>query len=91
MSYTSIPNQPIIFSSTLPEVCEGCGSEFAQLADFNDQLFWQLEAGECGYLQFDSVISNVGCTINNSTITFPDSPGNQGVVLGYKKFIRKFV
>jgi hypothetical protein len=87
MSYTSIPNQPIIFSSTLPEVCEGCGSEFAQLADFNDQLFWQLEAGQCGYLQFDSVISNVGCTINNSTITFPDSPGNQGVVFGYKKFI----
>jgi hypothetical protein len=71
----------------LPEVCEGCGSEFAQLADFNDQLFWQLEAGQCGYLQFDSVISNVGCTINNSTITFPDSPGNQGVVFGYKKFI----
>jgi hypothetical protein len=50
-------------------------------------LFWQLEAGQCGYLQFDSVISNVGCTINNSTITFPDSPGNQGVVFGYKKFI----
>jgi hypothetical protein len=87
MSYTSIPNQPIIFNSTLSEPCPNCNTDYNQVLDFNDQVFFQLEAGQCGYLQFDSVISNIGCTIENSTITFPDSAGDQGVVFGYKKFI----
>lgn len=87
MSYTSIPNQPILFNSTIPEPCEGCNNEFTQLADFNDELFWQLEAGVCGYTQFDSVISNINCTIDSSVITFADPTPPSGVVLGYKKFI----
>jgi len=87
MSYTSIPNQPIIFNSTLSEPCPNCNTEYNQVLDFNDQVFFQLQAGQCGYLQFDSVISNIGSTVENSTITFPDSAGNQGVVFGYKKFI----
>jgi len=87
MSYTSIPNQPILFNSTLPQPCEGCNNEFTQLADFNDELFWQLEAGVCGYTQFDSVISNINCTIDSGVITFADPTPPSGVVLGYKKFI----
>ena len=54
MSYNSIPNQPILFNSTLPEPCEGCNNEFTQLADFNDELFWQLEAGACGSFEYVS-------------------------------------
>lgn len=51
MSYTSIPNQPILFNSTLPEGCEGCGSEYSQLIDFNDEIFWQLNTEPCGELE----------------------------------------
>jgi hypothetical protein len=80
MSYTSIPNQPIIFSSTLPEVCEGCGSEFAQLADFNDQLFWQLEAGECGYLRFKEVALVNDANVDGFNITFPGSNDDTALV-----------
>jgi hypothetical protein len=69
MSYTSIPNQPIIFNTILPEGCEGCGSEYSQLVDFNDQLFWQLEAGQCGFADrtFETVIDD--WTQSGSTIT----------------------
>jgi hypothetical protein len=69
MSYTSIPNQPIIFNSVLPEGCEGCGSEYSQLVDFNDQLFWQLEAGQCGFADrtLETVIAD--WTQSGSTIT----------------------
>jgi hypothetical protein len=69
MSYTSIPNQPIIFNSVLPEGCEGCGSEYSQLVDFNDQLFWQLEAGQCEFADrtFETVIDD--WTQSGSTIT----------------------
>jgi hypothetical protein len=80
MSYTSIPNQPIIFNSTLPEVCEGCGSEFAQLVDFNDQLFWQLEAGQCGYLRFNEIIVVNDATVDGFNITFPGSNDDTALV-----------
>lgn len=86
MSYTSIPNQPLIFSETLPEGCEGCGSEYSQLVDFNDQLFWQLEAGECGYLRLrDSSIT--GGFIEGNDVTFTDT-GNNPAIAGftYDKF-----
>jgi len=75
MSYTSIPNQPIIFNSQLPEVCEGCGTEFAQLADFNDQLFYQLEVGECGISDRGDQILFGDWTQSGSTIT---GTGNAG-------------
>jgi hypothetical protein len=80
MSYTSIPNQPIIFNTQLPEVCEGCGSEFAQLADFNDQLFWQLEAGECGYLRFNEIVVVNDATVDGFNITFPGSNDDTALV-----------
>ena len=69
MSYTSLPYQPIIFNSQLPEGCEGCGSEYSQLVDFNDQLFWQLEAGQCGVVEFAGETLVGPWTQDGSTIT----------------------
>ena len=81
MSYTSIPNQPIIFNSVLPEVCEGCGQEFAQLADFNDQLFYQLEVGQCGEVKFNTDFITGDWTKSGGTITGTGNSG--GYVVGY--------
>jgi hypothetical protein len=75
MSYTSIPNQPIIFNSVLPEGCEGCGSEYSQLVDFNDQLFYQLEIGRCGVSDRGDQILFGDWTQSGSTIT---GTGNTG-------------
>jgi hypothetical protein len=75
MSYTSIPNQPIIFNSILPEGCEGCGSEYSQLVDFNDQLFYQLEIGRCGVSDRGNQILFGDWTQSGSTIT---GTGNAG-------------
>ena len=84
MSYTSIPNQPIIFNTQLPEVCEGCGSEFAQLADFNDQLFWQLETETCGEVKFAGELLTGDWTKSGSTIT---GTGNTGsYIAGYSRY-----
>jgi hypothetical protein len=84
MSYTSIPNQPIIFNSVLPEACEGCNNQFAQLADFNDQLFWQLETGICGELQFVSDTLSGDWTQAGSEITATGNAG--GYIQGYERF-----
>lgn len=71
MSYTSIPNQPIIFNSVLPEGCEGCGSEYSQLVDFNDQLFAQFECSPCGTPMFSDgeAVFVAGCTTNGFNVT----------------------
>lgn len=84
MSYTSIPNQPIIFNSQLPEVCEGCGTEFAQLADFNDQLFWQLETGTCGVLRLASEALTGDWTQSGSEITGTGNTG--GYLVEYERY-----
>ena len=47
MSFTSIPNQPIIFTSNTAVDCPGCGGDYKQLLDFNDQVFFQLESEPC--------------------------------------------
>ena len=75
MSYTSIPNQPIIFNSVLPEGCEGCGSEYSQLVDFNDQLFYQLEIGRCFVSDRGEQLLFGDWTQSGSTIT---GTGNAG-------------
>ena len=86
MSYTSIPNQPILFDSQLPEQCEGCNSGYAQLMDFNDQVFWQLEAGECGYLRLVDTIE-IASTIDGTEVTFEDSGTNPALAgFIYEKF-----
>lgn len=72
MSYTSIPNQPLIFSSQLPEQCEGCNSGYAQLVDFNDQLFAQFECSPCGTPMFSdgsAVFEFGGATTNGFNLT----------------------
>jgi hypothetical protein len=47
MSFTSIPNQPIIFTSSTAVDCPGCGGDYKQLVDFNDQIFFQVESTAC--------------------------------------------
>jgi hypothetical protein len=50
MSFSSIPNQPIIFHSQdeIQSLCEECGSsDYKQLVDFNDQIFYQIESKPC--------------------------------------------
>ena len=50
MSFTSIANQPIIFHSQdeIQSLCEECGnSDYKQLIDFNDQIFFQVESTPC--------------------------------------------
>jgi len=92
MSYTSIPNQPIIFNTVLPEGCEGCGSEYSQLVDFNDQLFWQLEAGQCGEVEFAAETLTAPWTQDGSTITgYGSTTGNY--LIGYFRYdiVQNFV
>ena len=47
MSFTSIPNQPIIFTSNTVVDCPDCGGDYKQLLDFNDQVFFQMESTPC--------------------------------------------
>jgi hypothetical protein len=47
MSFTSIPNQPIIFTSNTVVDCPDCGGDYKQLVDFNDQIFFQVESTPC--------------------------------------------
>jgi hypothetical protein len=83
MSYTSIPNQPILFNSTLPEPCEGCNNEFTQLADFNDELFWQLEAGACGSFEY---VSDFISSWNKSGSTITSLGTNGAYSQDYARF-----
>ena len=85
MSYTSLPYQPIIFNSQLPEGCEGCGSEYSQLVDFNDQLFWQLEAGQCGVVEFFGETLVGPWTQDGSTITGGGTIGG-GYIASYLRY-----
>ena len=47
MSFTSIPNQPIIFTSNTVVDCPDCGGDYKQLLDFNDHVFFQVETTPC--------------------------------------------
>jgi hypothetical protein len=50
MSFTSIPNQPILFHTQdeIQSLCDECGSsDYKQLVDFNDQIFYQIESTPC--------------------------------------------
>jgi hypothetical protein len=61
MSFTSIPNQPIIFNPTSEVLCEGCGTPYQQLVDFNDEIFFQLETTPCeGSELYAAEITNAG-------------------------------
>ena len=61
MSFTSIPNQPIIFNPTSEVQCEGCGTPYQQLVDFNDEIFFQVETTPCEDSQlYAAEITNAG-------------------------------
>jgi hypothetical protein len=66
MSFTSIPNQPIIFhpKEDILTPCEECGSsDYKQLVDFNDQIFYQVDTTYCdnsGLTIYDSEFAGWG-------------------------------
>jgi len=69
MSFTSIPNQPIIFSSNTAVECPGCGSDnYKQLLDYNDQVFFQVESTPCVnsvLYKYDTVEAAWGVPVDN--------------------------
>ena len=79
MSYTSIPNQPIIFNTILSEPCPNCNTDYNQYIDFDDELFFQLEAGQCGNLEFDSELLQGTWTQSGSTISSTGGSGGNTV------------
>lgn len=69
MSFTSIPNQPIIFTSNTAVDCPGCGGDYKQLVDFNDQLFLQLESAPCTLsvlFKYNTIENAWGVPIDNT-------------------------
>ena len=69
MSFTSIPNQPIIFSSNTDVDCPGCGGDnYKQLLDYNDQVFFQVESTPCVnsvLYKYDTVEAAWGVPVDN--------------------------
>jgi hypothetical protein len=68
MSFTSIPNQPIIFTSNTAVDCPGCGGDYKQLLDFNDQVFFQVESTPCDLSQlfkYDTIEAEWGVPVDN--------------------------
>lgn len=68
MSFTSIPNQPIIFTSNTAVDCPGCGGDYKQLLDYNDQVFFQVESTPCDLsvlYKYDTIESGWGTPVDN--------------------------
>lgn len=69
MSFTSIPNQPIIFTSNTAVDCPGCGGDYKQLVDFNDQIFFQVESTPCDLsvlYKYDTVEASWGVPVDGN-------------------------
>jgi hypothetical protein len=67
MSFTSIPNQPIIFTSNTAVDCPGCGGDYKQLVDFSDQIFFQVESTPCEgseLYNYDTIEANWGIPVD---------------------------
>jgi len=67
MSFISIPNQPILFHSQdeILTPCEECGeSNYKQLIDFNDKVFFQLESTACTQYNMKPYDSSIDGWIN---------------------------
>jgi hypothetical protein len=67
MSFTSIPNQPIIFTSNTAVDCPGCGGDYKQLVDFSDQIFFQVESTPCDLsvlFKYDTIESEWGVPVD---------------------------
>jgi hypothetical protein len=69
MSYTSIPNQPILFTpaNELGANCFCDPSEYKQIVDFNDDVYFQLEAPVC-----TEVYEGVGLLLPFQNWTYED-------------------
>ena len=68
MSFTSIPNQPIIFTSNTAVDCPGCGGDYKQLLDYNDQVFFQVESTPCDLsvlYKYDTIEAEWGVPVDN--------------------------
>lgn len=68
MSFTSIPNQPIIFTSNTVVDCPDCGGDYKQLVDFSDQIFFQVESTPCVssvLFKYDTIESGWGVPVDN--------------------------
>jgi hypothetical protein len=75
MSFTSIPNQPIIFTSNTDVDCPGCGGDYKQLVDFNDQIFFQVESTPCPWsvlYAYDTFQGGWGNNLEDNTICSDD-------------------
>jgi hypothetical protein len=78
MSFTSIPNQPIIFHTQdeIQSLCEECGeSSYKQLIDFNDQIFYQIESTPCPLSRlfpYDSYTEGWGTNISGGNVCSDD-------------------
>ena len=75
MSFTSIPNQPIIFTSNTVVDCPDCGGDYKQLLDFNDQVFFQVESTPCDLsvlFVWDTYTEGWGTNIVNGTVCSTD-------------------
>jgi hypothetical protein len=69
MSFTSIPNQPFIFTSNTAVDCPGCGGDYKQLVDFSDQIFFQVESTPCEnslLYQYDTFSGGWGNVVDNT-------------------------
>ena len=75
MSFTSIPNQPIIFTSNTVVDCPDCGGDYKQLLDFNDQVFFQVESTPCSTSRlnkWDTFTEGWGTNIVDYTVCSDD-------------------
>jgi hypothetical protein len=69
MSFTSIPNQPIIFTSNTVVDCPDCGGDYKQLLDFNDQVFFQVESTPCDLsvlFKYDTIEAEWGVPVDGN-------------------------
>ena len=75
MSFSSIPNQPIIFTSNTVVDCPDCGGDYKQLLDFNDQVFFQMESTPCDLsvlFEYDTFSEGWGTNIVDGTVCSDD-------------------
>jgi hypothetical protein len=75
MSFSSIPNQPIIFTSNTVVDCPDCGGDYKQLLDFNDQVFFQVESTPCSTSRlnkWDTFTEGWGTNIVDYTVCSDD-------------------
>jgi hypothetical protein len=75
MSFTSIPNQPIIFTSNTVVDCPDCGGDYKQLLDFNDQVFFQVDSTPCDLsvlFKWDTYTEGWGTNIVDGTVCSTD-------------------